>query len=189
MDGYELCSNSTEYSANFSELLDNMISEMTTAMPSYNLSESFLRQIIPYFDAAAAMSENITGFTTNIKISRFASNTKRAMKIFSDTAAILQGEIPPRSDRVRDCRVYNKNADIIMNNLFYGMNAVTAKRVNCNFLSEIIAHHDGGIRLCENILKFDIASELRPFVCAAAAFLCENRSVAHSLSAKLSCGG
>ena len=181
MDGYELCSNSTEYSAIFFEILDNMISEMTTAIPSYNLSESFLRQIIPYFDAAAAMSENITG--------RFANNTKRAMKIFSDTAAILQGEIPPRSDRVRDCRVYNKNADIIMNNLFYGMNAVTAKRVNCNFLSEIIAHHDGGIRLCENILKFDIASELRPFVCAAAAFLCENRSVVRSLSAKLSCGG
>lgn len=179
---------SQEFWARLSAVTDEMISEMTAAVPTENISESFIRQIIPFLGAAYKMSNEISELTTNARISRFSNNTARAAEDFSAAAYRLGKEIPAVVNRKRDCCVYNRNADIIMNNMFYRMSAaIPQRRTNCDFISKIIPHHEGGILFCENALKFDIEFEVKVFARAAAAFLSENKSAAAEISAIISC--
>ena len=62
------------------------------------------------------------------------------------------------------CR-YQENTEKIMREMFSAMkNACVSNRVSCDFMWEMIPHHEGAVRMAENALCFPLCKELIPIL-------------------------
>lgn len=154
-----------DYLSMFYCILEKMIRGMTEAELTESISHNFIVQMIPHHEAAIEMSKNILKYTTNIPLQDIASRiiTEQTESIEKmQNIKCFCGKVTNSS---RDLCLYNRRMDQIMQNMFSRMkSAPFTNHVNCNFMWEMIPHHEGAVEMSENILQYDICPELKPIL-------------------------
>lgn len=146
-------------------ILDRMIAGMTSATLNCSISHNFMVQMIPHHRAAIEMSQNILHYTQNETLWEIASQiiaeqTKSIENMESILCACTRLENQPEAV----CR-YQQRMNVIMNTMFTRMRRAKAtRRVDCDFLREMIPHHMGAVEMASTTVQFDICPELVPIL-------------------------
>lgn len=154
-----------EYLYTFYGILDEMIWCMTGVELSDSISYNFIVQMIPHHQAAIEMSKNILKFTDNKELRGIASQIiEEQTKSIKNMLKIKECCCKTENCR-QDLDRYQKKTEQIMREMFSGMkNACSSNRVSCDFMWEMIPHHEGAVRMSENALCFPICRELVPIL-------------------------
>lgn len=157
--------NTQTYLDTFSHILDKMIKGMTCAELNNSISHNFIVQMIPHHKAAIAMSENILKYTTNLTIESIACNIiNEQTKSIANMENVLSCCSAQRNSE-QSLQEYQKTVEEICNNMFCRMREAKAvNSVNCNFLREMIPHHEGAVAICEATLEYRVCPELDPIL-------------------------
>lgn len=153
------------YLARFNNILDRMIEEMTSAELTDSISHNFIVQMIPHHRAAIEMSENILKYTTNVTLQNIAGNIIAEQTASIENMEKIKETCFALDNTDTDNFLYERGVKPILNTMFSGMEtACFDNNVTCNFMREMIPHHLGAVRMCENALKYDICTELVPIM-------------------------
>ncbi len=164
-DCRELSDVTKEYLCCFYEILDTMIEEMTGAELTDSLSHNFIVQMIPHHRAAIEMSQNLLKYTTCLPLQNIASNIiiEQTESIKNMQESLCRCE--EFKNTKQDICLYNRRFKKITRKMFTEMeDACTSNNINANFMHEMIPHHEGAIRMSENLLQYDICPELIPIL-------------------------
>lgn len=153
------------YISDFKTILKTMIEKMTSAPLNNSISHNFIVQMIPHHEAAIKMSENILKYTDNEELIRIAKGIiTEQTKSIKNMKKILD-ECSELTNTCRAIRFYTFNTNSILKTMFAAMKtAYTSNRISCNFMREMIPHHEGAVRMSKNALRFNICPELVPIL-------------------------
>jgi len=161
----ELSNVTKAYLEEYQRILDKMMQGMTYVTITCSISENFIKQIIPHQVAAIKMSENVLRYTTNIPVQNLALEI---IKTSTETLECLE------AIQNRCCIVQNSEYELyeymcaykeITEAMFQAMCAPpVSNNININYLRAMIVHHQGGVRLAQNVLRFCICQELIPIL-------------------------
>ncbi len=168
MSEYKNISNVTnDYLCRFYEILDQMISGMTSAELTNSISHNFIVQMIPHHQAAIEMSENILKYTTCLPLQEIAENIiSEQTKSIENMRSALSCCSEATNSR-QDIFQYQKAFSRITQIMFSEMRrACVTNNINANFMREMIPHHEGAIRMSENALNFQLCENLHPILSA-----------------------
>ncbi|MDM5250358.1 MULTISPECIES: DUF305 domain-containing protein [unclassified Lysinibacillus] len=153
------------YLAEYQRILDKMIQGMTYVTITCSISENFIKQILPHQVAAIKMSENVLRYTTNLLVQELALEI---IETSTETVECLE------AIQNRCCIVQNSEYELyeymcaykeITEVMFKAMSLPpVSNNININYLREMIVHHQGGVRLAQNVLRFCICQELIPIL-------------------------
>ena len=151
-----------EYLRTFHCILDQMIEGMTCAELTNSISHNFIVQMIPHHRAAIEMSENILRFTDNCTIRQIAENIIcEQTRSITDMEAALPCCSSMTNSRQNVCK-YQTQIEPVFNRMFCRMqNARTSDNVDCNFLWDMIPHHEGAVAFSQITLCYDICPQLQ----------------------------
>lgn len=158
-------SGSREYLQAYCGILDRMIAGMTGATLNCSISHNFIVQMIPHHRAAIEMSQNTLPHTQNETLWEIASQiiaeqTKSIENMKSILCSCTRLENPPEAV----CR-YQRHMNDIMSTMFDRMRRARAtRRVDCDFLREMLPHHKGAVEMASITLQSDICPELVPIL-------------------------
>lgn len=161
----KLSINTKNYLTSFYCILDEMIQGMTEAELTDSISRNFMVQMIPHHQAAIEMSKSLLKYTTNIPLQDIALGIiEEQTKSIEDMRKIL-GFCSKLTNSRQDVGLYQRKMDRIMENMFRRMEAACSGNcIDCNFMREMIPHHEGAIEMSENTLQYDICPQLRPIL-------------------------
>ncbi|MEK5233357.1 DUF305 domain-containing protein [Lysinibacillus sp. FSL K6-0232] len=178
----ELSNVTKAYLEEYQQILNKMMQGMTYVTITCSISENFIKQIIPHQIAAIKMSENVLRYTTNISVQNLALDIIKTHQEIVDSLEALQN---------RCCIVQNSECELyeymcayqqITEAMFQAMCAPpVSNSININYLREMIVHHQGGIRLAQNVLRFCICQELIPVLQCMIQTLCEQLALMEKL--------
>jgi len=162
---YVLSNVTKEYLSTFHCILEKMIREMTSAELTDSISYNFIVQMIPHHQAAIEMSRSILRYTTNVPLQEIASRIiEEQTKSIENMCAILD-TCKGCQNCQQDLLLYQRKTDQILQTMFSEMStARTSNEINCDFMWEMIPHHQGAIRMSENALQYVICPDLVPIL-------------------------
>lgn len=149
----------------FEDILDRMICGMTHAELTNSVSHNFIMQMIPHHEAAIRMCKNLLRYTTFQPLEEIANNI-----ITEQTAGIasMRSILPCCScygNTYEECCGYQSAFRTISEEMFTQMQtAESVNDINTDFIREMIPHHEGAIRMCENALEQSICPSLVPIL-------------------------
>lgn len=179
--------NAGPYLIKYNEILETMISGMCSAVLTDSISNNFIVQMIPHHRAAIEMSENILKYTDNKELIAIAEGiiSEQTKSIQNMEAAL---DSCGAANCPRDVNAYQNNVQRITGLMFSEMrNAYSDQCVNCDFLREMIPHHEGAVRMSKNALRYNICSELKPILNAIISSQERGIKQMRCLSMKLRC--
>lgn len=157
--------NLVNYIKNYNDILDKMTDGMCNAELTDSISHNFITQMIPHHMAAIEMSENILKYTNNSELISIADGI---IKEQTESIKNMQKIFGSCSDNLNsgNCvKKYQSEVCKIMKTMITGMkNARANNFINCDFIREMIPHHEGAVKMSENALKFKICTELVPIL-------------------------
>lgn len=176
-----------EYLETYYQILNRMIQGMTNVCPTDSISDNFILQMIPHHRAAIEMSENILLFTDNESLQNIAEN------IISEQTQSIRNmqEVQCHCSEIVNCpctvQQYQQTVRRILGVMFSSMrNARADNHINCNFIREMIPHHEGAVRMSKNALCYTICPELIPILQAIIQSqekgICEMKMLLHTLN-------
>lgn len=150
-----------KYLYDFFQILNNMENKMLNAPVTDNITINFIRSMVPHHQAAIYMCQNLlrfTNFEPLEEISRNIISTQtKGISEMKDVAITTSGYSSTR----RDVNLYQKAYLCITKQMVCRMrNAPINNDINLNFVLEMIPHHEGAIKMCENVLKYRIDPRL-----------------------------
>ena len=162
---YTLSNVTKDYLSAFTCILEEMIQGMTSAPLTDSISHNFIVQMIPHHRAAIEMSQNILKYTTNIPLQEIAEQIiTEQTKSIENMQAIL-ATCSAHHNAQQDLQLYQRRTEQILHTMFSEMwSARSTNAVNCDFMWEMIPHHQGAIRMSENALQYSICPELKPIL-------------------------
>lgn len=176
------------YLAAFYCILNKMIYNMTNVKLTDSISYNFIVQMIPHHRAAIKMSENILRYTTNLPLQRIATNIITEQTKSIENMQKIQCCCNQCCNTRQDLQAYQSQLQPILSVMFAKMNSACANnRVNCNFMWEMIPHHEGAVKMSEATLQYCICKELKPIL--EAIITSQKRGIAQmqDLLCRLSC--
>lgn len=148
-------------------ILDEMIYKMTNAKLENSISYNFIVQMIPHHQAAIEMSENVLRFTKNPVLRRIAENIISEQSKSIEDMERIKGNCCMQQNCREDLCSYQSRTEQIMQVMFQEMqHAKAGNNITCNFMWEMIPHHEGAVRMSENTLQYNICQELTPVLSA-----------------------
>ncbi len=153
------------YLTKYNNILKTMINGMCGAELTDSISHNFIVQMIPHHRAAIEMSENILKYISNSDLTDIAQSI-----ISEQTKSIenMQSAAGPCSNFENcscDINTYQNNVKNITETMFTEMrNAYLNNCISCDFIREMIPHHEGAVRMSKNALRFDICPQLKPIL-------------------------
>lgn len=154
-----------DYLLTYRKILCEMILAMKSPKLTDSISYNFIVQMIPHHMAAIRMSENILKYTENKTLINIAESIiKEQTESISDMKKI-SGKCLCRKNTCFDLDSYQNALQNIMNTMFSQMKCAYSDCNNdCNFLREMIPHHEGAVRMSEKTLKYNICRSLKPIL-------------------------
>lgn len=142
-------------------IFDKMMRGMTGAALSCSISYNFIVQMIPHHQAAIAMSQNILQYTTNRSLQEIAAGiVAEQTKSIEDMEKIMDFCSGYENAQEELC-IYLSKVNAIMNRMFHKMShACATNQVNCDFMREMIPHHEGAVEMSKTTLQFGICPQL-----------------------------
>jgi len=156
-----------EYLRIFYMILDEMVRGMTQAELTDSISHNFIVQMIPHHRAAIEMSKNILQYTNDEQLREIADNIITEQTKSIEDMRRIECDCSALTNSSRDVCCYQMKMNQIMRNMFSLMRSAPAgKRVDCDFMWEMIPHHRGAVEMSTNALGFCICPELEPVLFA-----------------------
>ena len=117
--------------------------------------------MVPHHQSAIYMCQNLLRFTDYELLKNITENIisiqTRGIGHMREIAITSYGY----SNTRRDISLYERAYFSITRNMLCRMrNAPISNNINLNFIDEMIPHHEGAIRMCENVLKYKIDPRL-----------------------------
>lgn len=160
-----LSENTQRYLARYRQILSDMISRMEAAQLTDSISGSFIRQMLPHHRAAVEMSQNLLRYTTNVTLQRIAENIIATQ---TDSIAALQAAYPRCSRTVNSSNaasVYRREVTGITQRMFERMEtARNLPSIDCDFILEMLPHHEGAISMSRLALRYSLCPALVPIL-------------------------
>lgn len=152
-----------DYLDEFCKIFERMTCAMKSAELTDSISHNFIAQMIPHHMAAIEMSRNILQYTTNITLQNIADNIIKEQTESIANMCEIEKCCGLLENSKCELKHYQCRTNEILQAMFHGMkNARSTNCVNCNFMREMIPHHEGAVRMSENALRFDICDGLKP---------------------------
>lgn len=154
-------SDSRKYLCAFYQILNTMENKMLSAQITDTITINFISAMVPHHQGAIYMCQNLLRFTDYESLINIANNI-----IITQTNGIAQmREVAMTSygfsNTRRDLNLYERAFLSITRNMICKMrNAPISTNINLDFINEMIPHHEGAIRMCENVLKYKIDPRL-----------------------------
>lgn len=153
------------YLSVYYSILERMIRDMTGAVLTDSISYNFIVQMIPHHKAATQMSQNILKYTSNKDLQNIASDIITEQTKSIEEMQSIEQRCRCFTNTRKELFLYQSRMNTIMKNMFYKMNrAYTSNCINCDFMWEMIPHHEGAVRMSETTLQTDICPELKPIL-------------------------
>lgn len=154
--------NTNNYLECFNLITDEMANNMLTTQFENNITIYFIQCMIPHHQAAIYMCQNLLKYTTFKPLQDIANNIiVMQTKGISEMCCVLN-----------NTKIYfNSNSDIM--NYVYNYFIITNNMVNemrkspryldidLDFICEMIPHHQAAIRMCYNLINYNINPNLR----------------------------
>ncbi len=154
-----------EYLSRYYCILDEMIWGMTSAELCSSISHNFIVQMIPHHRAAIEMSENILKYTENAALCSIASNIIKEQTNSIENMLSIKDSCSRMCNSKQDLCRYQGRMEQIMQIMFSEMKCARAtNQINCNFMWEMIPHHEGAVKMSMNTLRYHICPELVPIL-------------------------
>ncbi len=153
------------YLRRYYDILDDMITGMTSAALTDSISRNFIVQMIPHHRAAIEMSENLLKYSDLAPLRRIARNiiTEQTESI-GDMESALKRCGMVRNTRPQLCR-YQRQVGRITRVMFSQMRGARSdNNVDADFMREMIPHHQGAVRMSKSALEYKICPELYPIL-------------------------
>lgn len=153
------------YLQRYREILNAMIKGMCCAELTDSISHNFIVQMIPHHRAAIDMSENILKYTENAELTAIAEGIiDEQTRSIANMKAVLDS-CSALSNCSCDVQAYQQELNAITETMFSRMrNAYFDNCISCNFIREMIPHHEGAVKMSGNALKYRICPELKPIL-------------------------
>jgi len=151
------------YYDNYKSILQIMKRGMEAAPKTGDPSLDFLYEMIPHHEAAVSMSENILKYGHNEEVKQLAAN------IIRDQLAGI-GKLEALKEKLIKNPQINKQAEEAYlktyNNIYQTMitamqDAKLTGNIDKDFLEEMIPHHEGAIKMSQDIMKYTQNTELK----------------------------
>jgi uncharacterized protein (DUF305 family) len=176
---------SLTYLTCFDRILQDMIVGMTRPAPRGSISGLFIRQMIPHHEAAIRMSENLLCYTApSEQMTNCACRhpmpyerevtiplNKIAKNIIEEQTKSIQNMkdafycCSEQENNNQDMRRYMLSFRSITRTMFLEMKRVPrTERIPCDFIREMIPHHEGAIKMSESALCFSVCPQLIPIL-------------------------
>ncbi len=150
------------YLIRFDEILNTMECKMLLKPNCDNITIYFINCMIPHHQAAIYMCENLLNYTEYEPLIKIANNiitTQEAgIKEMREIRCTTQGYESCQEDMKKYMAKYLEIVKNMINNM---RNAPKGIDINLNFICEMIPHHEGAIRMCKNLLEYNIDSRLK----------------------------
>lgn len=154
-----------EYLGGYYYILDEMIWGMTSAELNDSISHNFIVQMIPHHRAAIEMSKNILKYTENAALRSIASNIIEEQTKSIENMLSIEDKCSRKCNSRADLCRHQGRTEQIMQIMFSEMKCARAtNQINCNFMWEMIPHHEGAVKMSMNTLKYNICPELVPIL-------------------------
>lgn len=157
--------NTQKYLDTFGCILDEMIHGMMHARLSNSISHNFIVQMIPHHKAAIQMSHNVLKYTTNPDIECIASHIITEQTKSIENMEQILSCCSQMTNPKKDLCEYQNRIERVFQTMFQRMQNVEAVNSNdCNFLREMLPHHEGAVSFSEITLQYRICPELKPIL-------------------------
>ncbi len=152
---------SRKYLYEFFQILNNMENKVLNAPITDNITINFIRTMVSYHQSAIYMCQNLSRFTQYESLEEIArniiSNQTKGISEMREIAITTSGY----SNSRRDVNLYEKSFFCITKQMICRMrNAPRSNDINLNFVDEMIPHHEGAIKMCENVMKYRVDPRL-----------------------------
>ena len=149
----------------FYKILENMIKGMVNAKLIDSISHNFIVQMIPHHMAAIKMSENLLQYTKFFPLKNIALNIINEQTKSIENMNQVLNKCSKLINKQSNLCSYQKNFTSIINTMFTQMkDASVSNNINRNFILEMIPHHEGAIRMSQNLLHYNVCYNLIPIV-------------------------
>lgn len=139
-----------------------MLSKMTSSKITGNITKDFIMEMIPHHEAAVLMSKNLLKYNVDRKLSLIAQNIIRVQENGIKEMTLIYQTTNIPNNTYLEVLDYIRNYNDILNEMARGMkNSLTTPNINLDFISEMIPHHEGAIKMCKNLLNFKIDERLK----------------------------
>lgn len=178
------------YLTEFQRILNTMICRMTCACLTDSISHNFIVQMIPHHRAAIEMSQNLLRFRPVPQLRDIACGIiEEQTKSISDMEAILSC-CSCCVNSSEELRAYRLRMNQIQQTMFSRMrNARATSQIDCNFMWEMIPHHQGAVEMSALTLRSSICDPLTPILTAIYTSQTKGIAQMEALLRELHCGG
>lgn len=151
-----------KYLTKFDEILSEMSNKMLFPKISNNITIDFIECMVPHHQAAIYMCENLLRFTTYETLIKISNNIiKTQEKEIEQMREISQTTYGFINPQISINNYLEKYFDITKNMINKMKNSLRTWNINFNFIAEMMPHHEGAIKMCENLLQYYIDPRLR----------------------------
>ena len=146
-------------------IFDEMMRGMSGTGINCSISHNFIVQMIPHHKAAIEMAQNLLRYTSNPSLQEIASGiVTDQTKSIAEMEKILDFCCGYENSQDELC-IYLSKINAVMNRMFHKMSHVCAtNQINCNFMREMIPHHEGAVEMSKTTLQFAICPHLVPIL-------------------------
>lgn len=151
------------YYDNYKSILQIMKRGMEAAPKTGDPSLDFLYEMIPHHEAAVSMSENILKYGHNEEVKQLAANIIRDQLAGIGKLEALKEKLikNPQINKQAE-EAYLKTYTNIYQTMITAMqDAKLTGNIDKDFLEEMIPHHEGAIKMSQNIMKYTQNTELK----------------------------
>lgn len=155
--------NEKAYYDNYQSILQVMKKGMEQAPKTGDPSLDFLYEMIPHHEAAVSMAENIMKYSDNDQVKQLAANIIRDQLAGIGKLEALKNSLKmnPKVNKQAEAS-YLKSYNTIYKTMITAMqDAKPTGNIDKDFLEEMIPHHEGAIKMSQNILKYTQNNELK----------------------------
>ncbi len=153
------------YLAAYYSILEEMICGMTNASLSDSISHNFIVQMIPHHRAAIRMSQNLLKYTSDKALQEIASGIITEQTKSIENMRAIEQRCGCVSNTCPELQLYQEQMNCIMCHMFSKMRrARSSVRIDCDFMREMIPHHEGAVKMSETTLQNHICHELKPIL-------------------------
>ena len=152
---------SKAYLKRFDEILDDMAVQMLSQNVTNNITINFIRCMIPHHQAAISMCNNLLRYSNNSKLRKLAEDIIRTQSQGIRTMIMIeQTTFNYQNDNYQVYQYMNRYYRIVNTMIRDMKNSSQGGIINLDFISEMIPHHEGAIKMCQNVLRFNIDPRL-----------------------------
>ena len=139
-----------------------MLSKMSSSKITGNITKDFILDMIPHHEAAVLMSKNLLKYNIDSKLALIAKNIIRVQENGIKEMRLIYQTTNIPNNTYLEVLDYIRNYNDILNEMARGMeNSLNIPNINLDFISEMIPHHEGAIKMCKNLLNFKIDERLK----------------------------